>query len=381
MKLSINISFLLVLFIFSINHVLRIVDKTDVNENRKLADKPKIDINRLDYYPSKYESYLNDNFAGRSYFVEFYGWLNSNILHKKTLSKRYILGEENYIFSMPKSLPLYTGKRSVTEEQLNRIGKEFLERQIYFKSKGVKMYIQVIPSKYKVHSDKLPLLLHKGKNHMGDRFVKFFRENTTIPIIDGTVIMADKRIKESVYLKYDTHWSKLGAFYVHSVLIDSMKKDFPEMLEMDTAKYFITAFEKEGGNMKWVAPNKEDMDFGFKIKPKNKTFKKAEGYVHTMADFRYGQDQYCIRYKSDNTQLPKVLMIRDSFGSFTLSFLPESFRETLFIWDDWKYKFNKDIVDIENPVAIVYSFYEGYIDRILMEPSFVIPNEEERDIQ
>lgn len=381
MKLSINITFLVILFGISINQIFHIIDKKDHSENRKLAEKPIMDINRLDYYPKEYNNYLNDNFAGRRYFVEYYAWLNKYIFQKKTINKKYILGKDNFIFEMKKNLPLYNGKRSITDEQLERIGTEFRKRQAYLNKMGIKLYIQIIPSKFKVYSNKLPLLLKKGNNNMGDQFIKYFKKNTTIPIIDGEYVLNKKRDSENVYLKYDTHWNTLGAFYIHAALIETIKKDLENIPALDTANFHIKPYNKEGGNMKWVAQNKNDFDFGYRIKPKNKTFNKTNGYKHLMVDFRYGQDSYCIRFKSSHIEYPKALLIRDSFGSFTTSFLPEVFSEILYIWDDWKYKFNKDIIDIEKPDIVIYSLYEGYIDRILMAPSFVKADIKNKDIQ
>jgi len=382
MKRSLNISFLVIIFALSLNQLLHLVDKKDTNENRKLAEKPKMNINSLDKFPREYEDYLNDNFAARAYFVDFYGWLNKHFFHKKTLNNKYLLGKDDYIFEMTKDLPLYTGARTVSEEELMRIGKEFQMRQRYFEEKGIKMYIQIVPSKFKIYSNKLPLLLMKGKEHMGDRFVEHIKKNTTIPIIDGSLILLEKRGNENLYLKYDTHWNSLGAFYLHAALIDTIRLTFKELPRLEKDLFNIEPFEDGGGNMKWVAPNKSDFDFGYKITPKNKTFYAAEGFVHPMVkDFRYGQDSYCIRYKSAHTNYPKIVIIRDSFSEFTLSFLPEMFSETLYIWDDWKYKFNKEIIDFEKPDIVVYSFYEGYVDRLLMDPSFVKSNQTDSNVQ
>ena len=123
--------------------------------------------------------------------------------------------------------------------------------------------------------------------------------------------------------------------------------------------------------MKWVAPDKQDLDYGYKITPKQKTFNKIDGYIHPCGSFVYGQEAYCYRYSSNNKESLKALIFRDSFANFGFDFFPEVFSETLYIWDSWQYKFNKDIVDIEKPDIVIYTLYEGYINRILMEPSFV----------
>jgi len=380
-KSAINISFLVILFAFSLNNLLEVFHKEDTAENRRLKEKPVMDINKLDPYPQAYNAFINDNFSGRNYFVDLYGWINNHVFHKKSVLGKYIRGTDNYVFETSKNLPAYTAKRTITDEQLNRITSEFKARQAYFNDLGIKMYILVIPSKYKVYSNNLPLLISKGRDNMGDRFIKHFMENTSIPIIDGYPVLKEKGKAEHVYYKYDTHWNALGSFYVHQELGNTIRQDFPSFLPMDTSLFDIQAFEKDGGNMKNAAIDKNDTDFGYTITPKNKTFKKIKGYHHPAKDFRYGQDAYSMRFESSNKEQPKAVVFRDSFEDLTLSYFPEMFSEILYIWDDWKYKYNKDIVDIEKPDIIIYAIYEGYIDRILLAPSFVKADVDEKDIQ
>ena len=380
-KSIVNISFLILLFAFSINNLLEIIHKEDATENRSLSKKPIMDINNLDVYPQAYNTFINDHFSGRNYLIDLYGWLNNHVFHKKSISGKYIRGNDDFVFETGKNLPIYTGKKTITAEQLDRITTEFNARQAYFKKSGIKMYIQIIPSKYKVYSNKLPLLITKGKNNMGDRFIKHLKEHTNIPIIDGYPILKEQSKSENVYYKYDTHWNSFGAFCVHSDLYNTIRKDFRNLPLLDTANFFFKSFEKEGGNMKNAALNQSDKDYGYTITPKNKTFKEVQGYEHPKGDFVYGQKLYSMRFKSSVDNRLKVLVIRDSFEELGLSYFPEMFNEILYIWDSWEYKFNKDIVDIEQPDIIIYSIYEGYIDRILLDPSFVEADVDEKEIQ
>ncbi|NPD84942.1 hypothetical protein HNS38_09245 [Lentimicrobium sp. L6] len=383
MKLAVNISFLVLLFAFSLNHLFHIVHKEDTSENRKLAEKPKLDINQLDPYPNAYNDYFNDHFAGRNYLIDIYEWLNNSVYQKKTSRGKYIRGNDNYVFETSKNLPVYTGKKTISNEQLERMALEFQKRKEYFNNNGMEMYILIIPSKYKVLSEKLPMLIRKGSQNMGDRFIEYFKANTNIAVIDGLPILKEKGKIDPVFLKYDTHWNQLGAFYVYQELVQSIYADMGISQSMDTSLFTFESYDKEGGNMKNAAVDQSDFDFGYRISPKNMTFKKDSGYRHHDPDFRYGDFEFCRRFKSSNSDFPKAIIFRDSFGNTSLSFLPEVFSETVYIWDDWQYKFNKEIIDIEKPDVVIYSIYETYIDRLLQEPSFVEPDieQDKEDVQ
>ena len=381
MKLIVNICFIVFLFGLSINQVFNFINTVDDSENRTLSEKPIFNIKELDKYPVAYDAFLNDHFSGRSYFLDFYKYISDHFFYKRTVSGKYLRGRDFYIFETSKNLPLYTGKRSVTEEQMDRIITEFKKRHDYLNKKGIKLYIEIIPSKFKVYSDKLPLLITKGNNHMGDRFIKRIQEETNIPIIDGLNILLEKKKKAQLYYKYDTHWNSLGSFYVHQELFKKIHEDFENIALLDSSYFHIDTFNYKKGNLRKAALIKEDIDIGYHIRPKNKSFAKAYGYVHPSGDFRYGQKAYCKRFVSSHNKAPKALVFRDFFANLSHSFLPEMFSEAIFIWDNWQYKFNQEIIDIEQPDIVIYSMYESYIDRILEEPSFVKADAVVSDIQ
>ena len=99
-------------------------------------------------------------------------------------------------------------------------------------------------------------------------------------------------------------------------------------------------------------------------------------------DFTYSQDEYCKRYCSDNPPNKlKAIVFRDSYANYSYRVFPQYIGEVLYIWDSWKYRVNEDIIENEKPDIVIYSVYEGYLERMLLEPSFVEPEDLDMEIQ
>jgi len=188
-----------------------------------------------------------------------------------------------------------------------------------------------------------------------------------------------------VYLKYDTHWNGLGSFYAILDLTDSIRKDFPGLSRYTLADFKIDTIKKTSGNLKYILVNKDQLfEYNYELNLPNDSIYKINGQVYNKPEnFPYPQKLYYKRLKSSlNTDnFPKALVIRDSYANFSMSYLPHYFKEVVYIWDNWQYKLNTSIVESEKPDVVIYMIYEGFIDRILMEPSFVEPENIDKELQ
>ena len=373
----VSVLFISIIVLVFVNQSFRIVTgNMDTHENRAMAEKPELDITSLDYFPGKYDAYYNDNFLLRADYVSFMLFLSQKIFHKRNVKGNYLIGKDNWVYEIRLNLSWYTGERTLNEHQLNKYKVEFSKRQEYFNSRGTKMYILVIPSKYCVYPEYLPSVLRTKRTTWTDKFIKYLNENTSVIIVDGRKSLKKRKRDQNVYLKYDTHWTMLGAFYALSDLMDTIRMDFPSVPYYGLEDLNIDTIERFDGNMRYAIADHDSLcEPDYKITPKGSDIERISGYKHLKMDnFRFTQFDYCKRFRNNTSQdTLKAVIFRDSFMNRTMSFFPAYFREILYIWDNWQFRFNKDIIDIEKPDMVIYIFFEGYLDRILVDPSFVDP--------
>lgn len=367
------------------NQTLKISMNTDADENRKLAEKPIFDINNLDAYPEKYDQYYSDNFGFKVPLVRAMNYISKDIFHKSTLKGYFFIGKNNYVFEKRNNLPFFLGEDYFTETQLQKLAIEYSEREKYWESQGITPYILICPSKYSVYTNKLPVFLRTGRFKITDQFVKVIQENTNIKVVDGREILKERKKKHSVYQKFDTHWNSLGAFFCNYELLEHINENFPFVPLYTFADYTIDTIEHRNGNLRHaLSSSNKEPEVDYKLSLSDSSILTIEGFKHIKPnDFPYSQAEYYQRYTStiNDSTLPKAIIFRDSYASITISTFPLHFSETLYIWDNWKYMFNKEILDIEKPDIIVYMIFEGFLKRVLLGPSFVEPEIDDKELQ
>ncbi|HSH66680.1 MAG TPA: hypothetical protein VLB84_13025, partial [Bacteroidia bacterium] len=92
---------------------------------------------------------------------------------------------------------------------------------------------------------------------------------------------------------------------------------------------------------------------------------KVEQKEYVIPDYAEMKDEYELQFENKNKDLPRLLLIRDSFGTFIIPFLSESFSHSTCIFDAWKYKLNEDIFKNEKPQIMIYLIYEPLLLNIL----------------
>jgi hypothetical protein len=62
-----------------------------------------------------------------------------------------------------------------------------------------------------------------------------------------------------------------------------------------------------------------------------------------------------------NQNLPRIMMVHDSFGKFIHPYFRDSFSRSVFIWDKWQYKLNEPIIDAEKPDVYISMTLESLL--------------------
>jgi hypothetical protein len=63
--------------------------------------------------------------------------------------------------------------------------------------------------------------------------------------------------------------------------------------------------------------------------------------------------------------MPNIVIIRDSFYQTLVELTSENFNNSLFIWDNWEYGINEEIIKKEKPDIVLLEAYIGFLPNIL----------------
>ena len=368
-----RIGFLVAIFLALIsfpilNDEFKIVKDIQSTENRKLAEKPKLDVTYLDPYPVKFEAYYNDNFTIRSIMVKYFNLLNIKVFNKSPLPKKVVIGRNGWLFMADKELEAYQNLNSFNQEELEAFKKELDFRIDYLAERNCKFYFMVAPIKANIYSEYMPSTIYRvRKKSWGEQLNEYLRDNSKCDPVDVYDVLRENKDEELVYFKLDNHWNQLGAFYCALEFFKQVQADFPDFKVPSIDDYSITKTEISRGNIVKMLSNIEGYkDFEVKLQPES-GFKakdvKAIGYA-CVPGFPYPHE-FEMDKEITGSDLPRIIIITDSYGANIFPFIADHFSRSVKIFDSWQYKLNEDIVNAEKPDIVLVITLESNLKSLL----------------
>jgi len=215
------------------------------------ADKPILSVKGWfdAEYQEKMETYLNESFGLRNYFVRFNNQIAFS-LFRKARANGVIIGKQNYLYE-ENYIKAYYGEDFIGEDSIMRQLQRFKYLQdtlqklnkhlvmILAAGKG-SFYPEFFPEKYKTV---------KGKTNY-EYYARYAREYGVNCIDFNRYFLENKSVSlYPLYPRYGIHWSYYGAFKV----IDSLIRYTGEIVDYHFAEVSL----KE---IKWDSANDTDYD-------------------------------------------------------------------------------------------------------------------------
>ena len=355
-KKALPIIFVLFIFFFFLNNFFTFTKDTTNKENRTLAKMPDFDINHLDGFPAKFETYYNDNFKLRNLFIKSYNILYQNYYKISPIPNQVTFGKNDWYFYNGISGAVYRGIERFSKDELNDFKDELLYRKHYLEAKGIKYYFVILPTKYSIYPEYIPNNITRlSKETLADQVMGVFGNNGEINILDMRPVLLDaKKHNIRLFQKTDSHWNYAGAYFCYVNLIEKMKKDFPQFQPLELDKFVVDSVWQAGGDLtKMLGLEDVIRELDVKVIPNYKTTV-AEGKKHNYntGGLSPAKDFEVVKI-NPKLKAPKALVIRDSFTWLLINFFPEHFSKSVYIFDSWEYKLNEDIVEIEKPDVVL----------------------------
>lgn len=293
-------------------------------ENRELTQAPAFTFDSLlsKKFSTKFESYSSDQFPFRD------SWTTMKAACEIGIGK-----EENKGVYLCKGDTLIEAYETPDQKQLDtNIGavKSFAE------SSEVPVYFALIPSNSEIHSDIIP---NNAPNDSETSVIDYCYENSGTKNIDMKTTLA-AHSDEYIFYRTDHHWTSLGAYYGYAALMTDMGYTSTPLSDFTpqtvSEEFYGTVYSKSG--ISWVKPDSIEVYAPQEPTTEVMNYSTGEAVKGTMYDnsFLEKKDKYSmfmggntplVKITTKNTDLPKILILRDSYTDSLLPFLQNNFSE------------------------------------------------------
>lgn len=297
-------------------------------ENRALAQRPELSWKavRTGDFMADYESYITDQFAARD------SWTAAKAYLEKAVGKQ----ENNGVYFCQDSTLI--SRFEAPEEK--RLTNNFNYVNKFAEKAGVPVTFGLIPTQARIWADKLPV---GAPNYDQALVMDQARESVTARFVDLTAALGEHK-DEAIFYRTDHHWTSLGAYYGYVGLSEALGYT-PVPLENYTkttvsTEFYGTVFSSSG--VRWVAPDEIDVyvpeegitvtshTYDSKGQPVEEPRQLYDESYLAKKDkysmFLGGQQSLGV-VKTQNTDKPRLLLIRDSYSDSLVPFLTPHFSE------------------------------------------------------
>jgi len=343
-KLITIIIFILILIVPNVSYIFLKDKFPNVNtENRKLASKPELDNSNIMTYFSSYSAYYNDNLPYRTFIKSKYSKANYYLFNY--LGNNCLSGKDGWIFYINSDdgnpVAIVQGKGIYSKEQMEKAKQKINSDVSIAKDKGIDLYYLVIPNKENIYRDKLPdsIKIYDNKSNR-EKLIEYINNSKLIYLKDK--LLAEKN-QFQLYMKQDTHWNEIGAFFGYQSLISSIKNDNSIHYESITKEFSINTGDMIG----------------------------LSGVYNVFSDYKYtinydnnyeikkGCKGICV-YENKNAKYQETIMIvGDSYRTAMIQYLSADFKTVIHLHrNDYK----KKLIDEYKPNIIISEYVERYFN-------------------
>ncbi|WP_317897512.1 DHHW family protein [Aurantibacillus circumpalustris] len=350
-----------------VNSKVHLLNDIESFENRAMKREPDFDINHLDPFPVKYDTFYTDNFDLRNRYIRYFN-IYKVLAFRKSPIRNIVIGGNSWLYLLGDEMDSYMGKNRLTAAELESIGKELNYRKNYLEEKGIKFYFMVVPCKASIHSEHIGYeYFRMHEDTWGEQLINYLDKNSLVNSINVYDSLRKFKGDENLYFKLDNHWNDLGAFYTANEVFKHMRAEFPSIELLSVNDFNKIPPNNPKGNLDKMLGNLGVFNESYiELSPKN-GYKATEGakanYPPTHG-FVYPWDFEKVREIKDSKK-PKLLIISDSFGGSIFPFLAENFSKSVKIFDSWQYKLNEEIVDQEKPNVVLLMINEPILRELL----------------
>ena len=330
----------------------------DTSENRKLAEMPEFGLGKISVFPKNFENFYNDHVPFREGIIATWAKLNYFGLHDSTsdgvtLGKTTNEDRDRWLFYSKA-----TDYNPVNDAQgILRYGPEMLRKTVknmskneeYFKEKNIQFWYYIAPNKESVYKEYLPVEIYNDESRV-EQLITYVTKNGVerVGYVKNEII--DNKDKGQLYLKQDTHWNELGAFYGYKALMNMIEPKYNDF----SYEVLFPEYTVESSDLVRMI---DIRDYFRDARPKV-SYDKSESYEIVKNEWLGGDVGSFVVTENKNAKIDKKIMIvGDSFRTGLIPYLAKTFKQVVLLH---RLSYNGSLLEEYKPDVVISEAVERH---------------------
>ena len=236
--IALIVCFFAALWLPLLDNALRFDRTRPTDENRALAPPPLLEASEqaVKEFPQRFEAWYNDRFGFRNFLVRLYHTLHFGWLGIADPDK-VLKGKEGW---------LYLGRYAQIDEArgLNPVAEADVAAWVakldairqWQEARGASFLVVLVPDHYRVFPEYLPDWFVASESRRKEQLLQGLAP-TGMAVLDLSEALraAKETSPHPIWLKTDTHWNGVGAYYGYRAILKRLQPTFPDLAPMDPA--------------------------------------------------------------------------------------------------------------------------------------------------
>lgn len=311
-------------------------------------------------FAASLDSYLSDWMPYRAELVGFRS-LSRLKLFNETASDRVMAGKDGWLFLSGIDVHYFRNDFPYSDKELVQWGDMLQKRSDWLKHRGIPYLFVVAPSKQTIYPEYVASRYNKVQaESRWDQLIAYLSTHTDVNFIDlRPVLKQAKSEKNFLYSKTDSHWNSSGALIAAKSILNKLNEIVPGA-KMQVPDVVFEPRPYRGGQAIMLNVGEaleEKAQFARVASPNAKVLINLTK-TYTPADSTGAMR--LLLSENKNQELPRALVLRDSFTTALQPYLSENFSHAAYCW---QHNLPAKLVAAHRPDVVL----EVYCERFLMD--------------
>lgn len=296
-----TIIFIVFLSLSFVGLSLGITSRADNTEWRKLSESPQINSGvKISQFPKNFEAFYKDNFGFRNILLQINATIAYDFFKKSPVVNIIKTDKDWYFHNEPRFIaPNYKfwyDHILFSDKELAGIGDYFLAEKKWLDQKHIPYIFVIVPDKEVIYPEFYPYPDFINANIQLSQILNSLNKRGVPNLFLGPQLVEAKKFTDiPIYIKQDSHWNILGAFFGYQAVMNKIKEYFPNAESLQLSDFNI-------------AVNLTDLPRGYDLHRLKSLIKNPNDSTEPLVDFKI-KDNAASRIN----KIGKAYLYADSF--------------------------------------------------------------------